>query len=141
MQQDAHIVFAGEHSAHYFFRDNSWIDSGILVGMMILDMMYQEKKKLSDLTRAYRQYITLEETNFTVLDPQAVIAQLREDFSHETQDELDGLTVTYADGAWWNVRPSSNEPLLRLNLEAKTQERFDQLYARVLASLTPFLKK
>ena len=134
MQKDSHIVFAGEHSAHYFLRDNSWIDSGILVGMMILDMMVQEGKKLSELTHKYMKYSTLEETNFTVQDPKAVIGELRKHFSHETQDELDGLTVTYADGAWWNVRPSSNEPLLRLNLEAPSPRRLDSIYRE----LTPF---
>lgn len=135
MKKNPNIVFAAEHSAHYFFRDNFCIDSGILVGMMILDMMKSEGKKLSEIGRKYMTYITLEETNYTVKDPQSVITALKKEFYQEHQDTLDWFTVSYADTSWWNVRPSSNEPLLRLNIEAKTQDRFDELYRILMEAL------
>ncbi len=135
MKHDPKIIFAGEHSAHYFFRENYCIDSGILMGMMILDMMKTEGKKLSELAKEYETYVSLEETNFTVADVTAKIHQLTEVFRDEKQSTHDGLTVSYPDGSWWNVRPSSNEPLLRLNLEAKTQERFDELYTMVMGNI------
>jgi phosphomannomutase len=89
MKRDEQTVFAGEHSAHYFFRDNFCIDSGILVGMLILDMMKTEGKKLSELTKEYKHYITLEETNFRVNNPKEVESALRDAFHDEEQDTLD----------------------------------------------------
>jgi phosphomannomutase len=69
MMKDDSIVYAGEHSAHYFFRDNYYMDSGIMAGMMFLSVVAKSGKKISEITKQYQQYITLEETNFEVPDP------------------------------------------------------------------------
>jgi phosphomannomutase len=119
-------VFGGEHSSHYYFRDNWSADSGLLAAMIAVDVLAASGKKLSELTSEYRKYVSLEETNFEVDDKAAVIARMKHAFSDGEQDELDGLTVNYTDG-WLNVRPSNTEPLLRLNAEAKTKERLDEL--------------
>ena len=76
----------------------------------------------------YKRYITLEEQNFNVRDRKEVIDSLTESYKNCNVDFLDGLTVSYSDGSWWNVRPASNEPVIRLNMEAKTKERFDELF-------------
>jgi phosphomannomutase len=69
MMKDKDIIYAGEHSAHYFFRDNYYMDSGIMAGMVFLASMARQKKKISEVTEKYTLYITLEETNFEVPDP------------------------------------------------------------------------
>jgi phosphomannomutase len=138
MMKNSDIVYAWEHSAHYFFRDNYYMDSGIMAAMVILATLAKSGKKLRKVKEMYNTYITLEETNFEVTDPKAAIAKLREIYKDETQDYLDWLTVTYDDGSWYNFRPSSNEPLLRLNMEAKTQERFDALYSEIMWHIATF---
>ena len=70
MMADPDIVFAGEHSAHYFFRENYFMDSGIVAAMVFLDLLARSGKQVSEFVASYRQYITLEETNFEVVDPQ-----------------------------------------------------------------------
>ena len=138
MMKDPSIVYAGEHSAHYFFRDNYYMDSGIMAAMVILATLAQSGKKLREVKDTYNTYITLEEANFEVADPKAAIAKLKEIYQDETQDHLDGLTVSYPDGSWYNFRPSSNEPLLRLNMEAKSQDRFDALYTEIMGHIATF---
>lgn len=138
MMRDLSIVYAGEHSAHYFFRDNYYMDSGIMAAMVILATLAQSGKKLREVKDTYNTYITLEEANFEVADPKAAIATLKEIYQDETQDHLDGLTVSYPDGSWYNFRPSSNEPLLRLNMEAKSQDRFDALYTEIMGHIATF---
>ena len=138
MMRDPRIVYAGEHSAHYFFRDNYYMDSGIMAAMVILATLAEQRKKLREVKEKYQSYITLEETNFEVADPKGAIATLRDLYKDEIQDHLDGLTVTYPDGSWYNFRPSSNEPLLRLNMEAHTQARFDELYAEIIGHIQTF---
>ncbi len=138
MMSDPDIAFAGEHSAHYFFRENYFMDSGIVAAMVFLDLVAQSWMKISEFIKPYQKYITLEETNFEVADPKWVITKLWELYSHEKHDFFDGITVEYDDGSWWNFRPSSNEPLLRLNMEAMTQERFDALYSEIMAHIAIF---
>ena len=138
MMKNPQIVYAGEHSAHYFFRDNYYMDSGIMAAMIVLATLAKMGKKLRDVTEQYQSYVTLEETNFEVPDPKGSIRLLGEVYASEDHDFFDGITVRYADGSWWNFRPSSNEPLLRLNMEAHTQERFDALYAEIMAHIRTF---
>lgn len=135
---DPAIFFAGEHSAHYFFRENYFMDSGIVAAMVFLDLVARSEKKVSEFIQPYQRYITLEETNFEVVDPQGSIQQLVEIYRNEHYDLFDGITVEYSDGSWWNFRPSSNEPLLRFNMEAKSQERFDALYSEILGHIQAF---
>lgn len=129
-------VFAGEHSGHYYFKDNYMADSGLIAAVIGLYILSTSGKKLSELATPYREaYIQIPETNFEVADKEAVLAVLAETFKDAKTDTLDGLTVSF-DDAWFNVRPSNTEPLLRLNAEAKTQARLDELVAKVTAIIT-----
>jgi phosphomannomutase len=138
MMRDTGIVYAGEHSAHYFFRDNYYMDSGIMAGMVFLAALARKWQRISAAKKEYEKYVTLEETNFEVADPKKAIQKLEELHQSEKHDMFDGITVTYDDGSWWNFRPSSNEPLLRLNMEARTEERFDALYAEIMDHIRTF---
>lgn len=138
MLENPDIIFAGEHSTHYFVAKNWSADSGIIAAFIFLDILIQSWKSLEDLIQEYRRYITLEETNFTVLDPRWAIQKLAEIYKLEKYDMFDGITVTYDDGSWWNFRPASNDPVVRLNMEARTQERFDVLYAEIMEHIRTF---
>lgn len=111
-----------------------------MAAMVILATLAREGKRLQEVKLEYQDYITLEETNFEVDDPKRAIARLTELYANEDQDHLDGLTVSYRDGSWYNFRPSSNEPLLRLNMEACSQERFDALYGEIMGHIQTFGK-
>jgi len=124
-------VFAGEHSGHYYFQDNFMADSGLIAAVIGLSILSRSGKKLSELVAPFRKtYVQISETNFEVTDKQAVIDKIAKAFEDGQQDLLDGLTVNFEDG-WFNVRPSNTEPLLRLNAEAKTEARLDELVAKV----------
>ncbi|MEV4410934.1 phosphomannomutase/phosphoglucomutase [Catellatospora sp. NPDC049609] len=125
-------VFGGEHSAHYYFRDFWGADTGMLAAMHVLAALGEQDGPLSELGRRYERYISSGEINSVVADQGAKLAQVRSHFAGEEQDELDGLTVSFADGAWVNLRASNTEPLLRLNVEAPTQQRMSQLRDEVL---------
>jgi phosphomannomutase len=118
--------FAGEHSGHYFFKDNYGCDSGLIAAMFVLSLMAREGKPLGTLLEPHRKYFQIPETNFEVTDTGGVIDKLAEKFAHEEIDWLDGLTVRTLE--WWaNIRPSQTQPLLRLNIEAKTPELLHQV--------------
>ncbi len=124
-------AFGGEHSAHYYFRDNYRADSGIIATMVLLEQLSQAGVPLSQLRQPFERYAASGEINTEVSDPPAVIERVATAYRHATQDRLDGLTVDC--GPWWfNVRPSNTEPLLRLNLEAPTREECDERVAEVL---------
>lgn len=125
-------VFAGEHSSHYYFRDNWSADSGLLAAMIAIQVLAESGKTLSELAAEYKIYVSLTETNFETSNKDAIIAKLKEVFADADQDELDGLTVNY-DDCWFNVRGSNTEPLLRLNAEASSKEELDKLVERVAA--------
>lgn len=129
-------LFAGEHSGHYYFKDNFMADSGLIAALIGLYVLCVSDQKLSELAAPYRQaYVQIPETNFQVTDKQAVLDKVAEHFKLEPQDKLDGLTVNFKD-AWFNVRPSNTEPLLRLNVEAENKDRLDEL----TADLTDLIK-
>ena len=112
-------VFGGEHSGHYYFRDNYRADSGLIAAVVILELLSKAAQPLSELRRPFERYAASGEINTEVDDPLAVIARVREHYAGEGAqlDEMDGLTVDLGDW-WFNLRPSNTEPLLRLNLEA-----------------------
>ena len=125
-------AFGGEHSAHYYFRDNYRADSGIIATMVVLEQLSQAGVPLSELRQPFERYAASGEINTEVADPPAVIERVAAAYPDRPQDRLDGLTVD--SGPWWfNVRPSNTEPLLRLNLEAPTREECDERVAEVLA--------
>jgi phosphomannomutase len=128
-------IFGGEHSAHYYFKDNFRADSGLIAVMMMLEEMSRTGQPLSELRQSYERYSSSGEINTQVIDTQAVIDFVAERYGEFEQDRLDGLTVDC--GSWWfNLRPSNTEPLLRLNLEAATRDQCDERVAEVLALVT-----
>ena len=129
-------VFGGEHSAHYYFRDNYRADSGLIAAVLVLEIMSKANKPLSELRGEFERYAASGEINTTVDDPQAVIERVAGAFADGDQDRLDGLSVDNGleSGGWWfNVRPSNTEPLLRLNLLAPTAADVDKHVADVVA--------
>jgi phosphomannomutase len=110
-------VFGGEHSGHYYFRDNYRADSGLIAALVILEAVSNHPAGLADLVSSLNRYAASGEINTTVGDAAAVIERVAEVYADAPQDRLDGLTVDLGDW-WFNLRPSNTEPLLRLNLEA-----------------------
>lgn len=131
-------VFGGEHSAHYYFRDFWGADTGMLAAMHVLAALGGQPAPLAELAREYERYAASGEINSTVSDQAERLAVVKERFAEERVDELDGLTVTFADGAWINLRPSNTEPLLRLNVEARDPDRMAQLRDEVLKLVRGF---
>jgi phosphomannomutase len=128
-------AFGGEHSAHYYFRDFWGADTGMLAAMHVLAALGEQDRPLSDLAREYVRYEASGEINSTVTDQKAKLAEIEEALGKEPGveiDHLDGLTLTFPDGAWVNLRASNTEPLLRLNAEAPTVERMSEIRDRVL---------
>ncbi len=133
-------VFGGEHSGHYYYRDNFRADSGIITALIVLELMSVSGLSLSEMLVPFQRYVASGEINTEVPDPagavEAVAAHV--EATGGTCDRLDGLTVD--NGDWWfNLRPSNTEPLLRLNVEAPDAESCAAHVAEVLklvASLT-----
>jgi phosphomannomutase len=114
---ETNAIFGGEHSAHYYFRDNWRADSGSIAALMVLEQLSLAKQPLSELRKPFERYAQSGEINTRVDDIPGVIERVADAYSHCEQDRLDGLTVDCGDW-WFNLRPSNTEPLLRLNLEA-----------------------
>ncbi len=124
-------IFGGEHSGHYYFRDNYRADSGLIAAVVALGELSASGRALSELLAPLRRYFASGEINSVVDDQQARIEEIARHFEDGRQDRLDGLTVEFDD--WWcNVRPSNTEPLLRLNAEARTPELLADKIAEVL---------
>lgn len=128
-------IFAGEHSSHYYFRDNWSADSGLLSVAIAIDVLAGSGKKLSELAAEFRKYIAIDETNFEVDDKPAMIEKLKTVFADGEQNDLDGLTVNYPNG-WVNIRASNTEPLLRLNAEATDEAALETLVEKAKAVIT-----
>jgi phosphomannomutase len=129
-------VFGGEHSAHYYFRDFWRADSGMLAALHVLAALGETGGTLSELMADYERYSASGEVNSTVADAPAKIAEIKARYGARegvTTDELDGLTVNLPGGAWFNLRPSNTEPLLRLNVEAADTAAMTALRDEVLA--------
>ena len=127
---DTGAVFGGEHSGHYYFRQNYRADSGMLAMLVVLQVLSESGQTLSGLRDRYEPYTASGEINNVVPDAAAAIEIVASAFSDADQDRLDGLTVDLGD-RWFNLRPSNTEPLLRLNAEAPDQAGVDALVARV----------
>jgi phosphomannomutase len=123
-------AFGGEHSGHYYFRDNYRADSGIIAALVVLAAISRSGQPLSVLRRPVERYAASGEINTRVGDVQAVIDAVGADFADRPQDRLDGLTVDGGDW-WFNLRPSNTEPLLRLNVEAPDTEACARRVAEV----------
>jgi phosphomannomutase len=127
-------IFGGEHSGHYYFRDNFRADSGMIAALLVLEAMSLSEEPLSGVLRPYQRYSASGEINSEVGDQESVLDELAEAYRDGEQDRIDGLTVSFEDW-WFNCRPSNTEPLLRLNLEARTQELMETKRDEVLARI------
>lgn len=128
-------IMAGELSAHYSFRDNAFADSGHISFLILLQLISQDGRKLSEIASEFMTYAKGDEINIEITDKEKVIAAVKEHYADGRQDELDGLTVEY-DNWWFNVRPSNTEPLLRVTIEADNEE----LLKEKQEELTTFVK-
>ena len=135
VMKDTGAVFAGEHSGHYYFRENFRADSGLIAAMLLLEALSESGGTLSELVAPYGKYVQSGEINSVVADQQGAMRRVAEAFADEAElDHLDGLTVT-AQRWWFNLRPSNTEPLLRLNAEADDYDTMEQIRDRVLGLL------
>lgn len=127
-------VFGGEHSGHFYFRDFWCADSGMLAALHAIAALGSQKTPLSKILKKYQRYFLSGEINSTVSNPQKIMAKVEKVFGSKegiSIDHLDGLTVS-SESWWFNLRPSNTEPLLRLNVEAKTQARLARVRDEVL---------
>ena len=125
-------VFGGEHSGHYYFRDNYRADSGLIAAVVVLEQRSRADAPLSEVIAPFRRYVASGEINSRVADLPAAIARVEAALPGGHVDRLDGLTVAFDD--WWcNVRPSNTEPLLRLNVEARTHALLAERTTELLA--------
>jgi phosphomannomutase len=125
-------VFAGEVSAHYYFRDFSQADSGVVPFLLLLELISRRGQKLSEILAPYRERFFLTgEINTPVADVPLKLQELKERYADARLTNLDGISVDYDD--WhFNVRPSNTEPLLRLNLEARSRALMERKRDEVL---------
>ncbi len=130
VMKETGAVFGGEHSGHYYFRDNYRADSGILALLVLMQVLSEAGKPLSELRAAYEPYASSGEINYDVADQAAATAAVAAAFADAEIDDLDGLTVDLGD-RWFNLRPSNTEPKLRLNAEAPDAAAVDDLVAAV----------
>ncbi|MFZ2228077.1 MAG: phosphomannomutase/phosphoglucomutase [Candidatus Nanopelagicaceae bacterium] len=139
MMADTDAVFGGEHSGHFYFRDFWCADSGMLAALHAIAALGSQKAPLSKILKKYQRYFSSGEINSTVSNPQEVMTEVEKVFAGKegvSVDRLDGLTVT-SQSWWFNLRSSNTEPLLRLNVEARTQARLGRVRDEVLALLMP----
>src|SRR3989449_6634785 len=131
--REENAVFGGEVSGHYYFRDFSQADSGVIPFLLVLELVSRKGRKLSEILRPYRErYFITGELNTPVADVPLKLQELKERYGREGRvSHLDGMSVDAKD--WhMNVRPSNTEPLLRLNLEARSEELMEQKRDEVL---------
>jgi phosphomannomutase len=124
-------IFGGEHSGHFYFRENYFADSGLIALMVVLELLSQEDKPLSKLVSEIDPYFRSGEINSRVEDIPTKLEEIKQHYKDLKIDELDGVTVEGKD-FWFNVRPSNTEPLLRMNMEADNPEILKQKTAEVL---------
>jgi phosphomannomutase len=130
--REHNAIFGGEHSGHFYFRDNWYADSGLIALLVVLELVSRENRPVSELIRTLDHRVRSGEINSEVRDMPGRLAAIAERFKDGQQDHLDGLTVQYPDW-WFNVRPSNTEPLLRLNVEGDTRELMERGRDEVLA--------
>jgi len=130
VMKETGAVFGGEHSGHYYFRSNYRADSGILAMLVLMQVLSEDGRPLSEIRTGYEPYAGSGEINFDVTDQQGATNAVAAAFPGATIDHLDGLTVDLGD-RWFNLRPSNTEPKLRLNAEAPDAAAVDELVAAV----------
>jgi phosphomannomutase len=127
-------IFGGEHSGHFYFRENYHADSGMITSVVALQLLSEAAVPLSVLLAPFIRYVDSGEINSDVDDKQARIDQVDSGLAGGRRDRLDGLTIEFDD--WWcNVRPSNTEPLLRLNVEARKADLLNNKTAALLTMI------
>jgi phosphomannomutase len=137
MMAESGAIFGGEHSGHFYFKDFWRADSGALAALHAIAALGTSKGSLSKLLKPYQRYFSSGEINSKVKDAQLTMSEIEKEYAQidsVTVDHLDGLTVK-GDTWWFNLRPSNTEPLLRLNVEAKTLARMEKIKDEVLATV------
>ncbi|MEA3398674.1 MAG: phosphomannomutase/phosphoglucomutase [Patescibacteria group bacterium] len=129
--RDEGAIFAGELSGHYYFDENFKAEISTLAVIMIINLLNETGKKLSELTAELKKYFHSGEINSEVKNKDEIMLKLKEKYKDGKLNELDGIRIDYADW-WFNIRPSNTEPKLRLNLEAKTKELMEQKKEKLL---------
>ncbi len=125
LMREHDAIFGGEHSGHFYFRDNWYADSGLIAFLTVLELLSREDTTVSQFLAPIDTRHRSGEINFDVENADEIIEKAREQFADGEIDTLDGLTVNYP--TWWfNLRPSNTQPLVRLNVEADTAEELVQ---------------
>jgi phosphomannomutase len=128
-------AFGGEHSGHFYFRDNYFADSGIIAMLTVAELVGRQESPISELLKPIDPYVRSGEINSEVEDQQETMKRVEEHYAERDNpeiDHLDGLTVDYGDW-WFNLRPSNTEPVLRMNLEASDRETMEKERDELLA--------
>jgi phosphomannomutase len=131
LMKEHNAIFGGEHSGHFYFRDNWYADSGLIALLVCLELISEADLPLSRQVSAFDKYVRSGEINSEVADIKKKLSEIEREFSDGRIDKIDGLTVEY-DNWWFNVRPSNTEPLLRLNVEADNDRTLADATGRIL---------
>jgi phosphomannomutase len=137
MMADSGAIFGGEHSGHFYFKDFWRADSGALAALHAIAALGSNKASISKILKPYQRYVSSGEINSVVSDAPAEMKKIEEKYGSQSDveiDRLDGLSVN-GDTWWFNLRSSNTEPLLRLNVEAKTQARMEKVRDEVLNAI------
>jgi phosphomannomutase len=132
--REENAIFGGEHSGHFYFRDNWYADSGLIAFLIVLEMVSVSGKSVSELVAGVDTRFRSGEVNSETQDQRGRMAAIEQIYGAQgaTIDHLDGVTISFP--TWWaNVRPSNTEPLLRLNVEADTREEMERRRDELLA--------
>lgn len=134
---DEGAYFAGESSGHFFLNmgDEGCYEVPVIVALKIMEELTKSKQSLSEYIEQYKKYSHSGEINNRVEDPEKVIEEIKNKYSNGEQNELDGITIEYPD-FWFNIRKSNTEPLLRLNLEARSKELMEEKKDEILGIIT-----
>lgn len=132
-------IFAGESSAHYFFRDNGNSESQLPMIITVLSVMTRENKKLSEIVEELRRSYESGENNFKVTNAPEILFALKEKYKDGSLEEMDGVSITYPDFRF-NVRTSNTEPLLRLNVEAYEKSVMESKKAELMSFISSLAK-
>jgi phosphomannomutase len=132
VMREQDIVFGGEHSGHFYFRDNWYADSGMIALLQCLEVFSEAGKPVSEVIAPIDTRFRSGEINSTVRDIPSKLREIEEHYNDAQIDHLDGVTISYPD--WWmNIRPSNTEPLLRLNVEGDTRALMEKHRDEILA--------
>jgi phosphomannomutase len=120
-------IMGGELSAHYSFRDNGYADSGFIAWLILLQLLSEDGRKLSEIVEEFNIYHKIDEINIAIDDPKRgeVIAKLKNTYKNGKQSDFDGLTISF-ENWWFNVRKSNTEPLLRVTIETQNEQMTEE---------------